>query len=143
MFFGITFDKFDIDICTHQTDCLFFKVLRFVCNSLFLFVDYCFCLLRCADSPHFAEGIHIKRQVIYFSVIVSNRAVDVIVKFSKLVDIIPYFFIAGMEDMSAVFMNVDAVLLFAVNIAADMVSSIYYKALFATIFCFVGKYTAE
>ena len=39
---------------------------------------------------------------------------------------VTYFFVTGMEDMRTILMDVDAVLLFAVNIAANMVSSIYY-----------------
>ena len=93
LFFGIAFNKFGINICTYQTYCLFFKVLRFVSNSLFLFVNYRFCLLRCADIPHFAEGVHIKRQVIYFAFVVGNWAVNVVVKLCKSVNIYSHTFL--------------------------------------------------
>ena len=104
-----------------------------------LFSDHILCLLRRTDIPHLAEGIHVERQVVELVLIYSDRRVNVIIKFRKLVHIFPDFFIGCMENMRAVFMHIDSFNFLTVNISADMVPFVNDKTGFSPFLCFVSK----
>ena len=99
--------------------------------------------LRRDHSPHFIKGIHIERQRIQLTVIVGDRAVGEPVEFSKPGNIIPDFFIVGMENMGTVFMHVDAFHVFCINIAGNIGPLVNDKDRLACRFCLLGKNSAE
>jgi hypothetical protein len=57
-----------------------------------------------------------------------------------LIDIPPNFFFIGMENMGAVFVNIDALLFFRVYIAANMGTPVDHKAFFPIFSRFVRKH---
>ena len=138
---SVTFDQFFKNISSNQRNCLFFQVLWFgnPCFS-FLFFNLCFCFFRSYHTPHFIEGIHIERQRIQFPMIVCNRTVRKTVKFRKLRDIIPYFLIIRMENMCAIFMNMDFLNLFRIYISCNIRTLVDHKNRFSRFLCFMRKY---
>lgn len=77
-----------------------------------------FRFLRSRNAPHLAESIHIKWHIIHLALVVSHRAVGVAVKFCQTVDKIPYLPVAGMENVGAVFVDMDTFHIFTVDVAA-------------------------
>ena len=68
----------------------------------------------------FIEGIHIKRKVINFSLIICNRRICVTVKLCKLIYIVLNLLIISMEDMSSIQMNLNPFLFTGINITRDV-----------------------
>lgn len=58
-------------------------------------------------------------------------AIDEVIEFGKLIDVVPNSFVAGVEDMRTIPMNVDAFNFFGVTVASDMVSFVNNKNFFA------------
>ena len=110
---------------------------RFLGSPLYdlsLFLYDLFCLLRRGDPPHTAEGIHIKRHIVHLALIIGHRAVGIAVELSQAVDKIPNLPAAGMEDMGAVFMDMDALGLFTVNVSAQMIPFFQHQTFFFPVF---------
>ena len=107
------------------TERLLFQVFRLCDPGLSaLALDDLFCLRRRPDSPHFAECIHIKRQIVKLILIYRHRRIDIIVELRKLIYIIPDLPVRGMEDMRAVFVHMDPFNILAVNISRNMVPAV-------------------
>ena len=62
------------------------------------------------------------------------------IKLCKLVNILPYFFFGGMENMSPVTMNLDPFNFLCVNISANVIPFVYYKTGFAMLHCLMCKH---
>ena len=62
------------------------------------------------------------------------------VKFRKLIDILPYFLIAGVENVGSVPVYVDAVHIFTVNISGDVVPLINHQAGLSRLLRLMGKH---
>ncbi len=86
---------------------------------------------RGLDAPHLREGVHVERQVVQLVLVAGNGAVHVVVELGELVDVVPHRAQRGMEDVRAVLVHVDAVDLFGVDIAGDMIAAVDYQAGFA------------
>ena len=128
----VALDELRVDIRTDERDGLFLEVLRLAFDRLALFCDDCLRLRRRHDVPELAERIHVERQIVEMALIVRHRRVDEIVKGDELVDIRPDILIARVEDVCTIFVDVDAILLLAVDIAADMIASTDLPACFAS-----------
>ena len=111
-------------------------LLRISLNHFFRFPG-------CTDSPHFAECVHVKRQIIQFILVSGNRTVRIPVEFRKLLYIIPYFFVRSMEDMRSILMNLDPFHFFRVNVASYMRPAINHQDILASLIRFIGKYCAK
>ena len=59
--------------------------------------------------------------------IVRHRRIDEVVKGDESVDIRPDILIARVEDVRAILMDVDAILLLAIDIAANMVTALQHQ----------------
>ena len=130
-------------MCTHQTDCLLFQVLRLAFDDLSLLVDNRLRLIRSGNFPHLAEGVHIERHIVHLAFIIGHRTIGVTVELYQVVDKFPYFFIAGVENVSTIFMHVDSFHFLTCNIAADMISFFQYQTGFSFLFCKISKYSGK
>ena len=128
---------------SHKADGLLFQVLRLALDDLSLLIDDLFCLLRSGDSPHAAEGVHVERHVVHLALVVCNRAVCVAVEFHETVHKVPDFLVAGVEDMGAVTVYVDALDIFAVDVSACMFSLLKNQAGLSGFFCVVRENSGE
>ena len=74
LFFRVAFDEFFINICAYKGNGLFLQVMWLgnACGAALL-LNLCRCFLRCHNTPHPVEGMHIKGQGIQFAVVVGNR----------------------------------------------------------------------
>ncbi len=72
-----------------------------------------------------------------------THGIKIVVELGKLVDVVPDFPVRGMENVGAVGVDVDAVFLLAVNVAADVAALVEDEAGFALLFGFVGEHGAE
>ena len=75
--------------------------------------------------------------------VIGHRAVGIAVELRQTVYEIPYFPVAGMEDMGAVFMHMDTFHILTVNISADMVPPFYHQALLSLLTGQIGKHTVK
>ena len=80
------------------------------------------------DSKLVYEG-----EVVFLSMIVCNRGIDIAVKIRKTIYEIPHFIIIGMEDMRTISMNIDSLNALRVTITGYMVPSIDNKAFLSCI----------
>src|SRR5699024_6952439 len=72
--FLISFDQFFINVPSSQEQRLLLQILRLCTSRLFPLFFYDFlCFGRSPDSPHFAECIHVKRQIVQFVPVYGNR----------------------------------------------------------------------
>ena len=108
-----------------------------------LFLYLCPGLCRSTYSPQLVESVHVERQVIQFSFIIGNRRVGVSVELNKPVHIIPYFPVVCMKDMRTVFMHVDTVYFFAVDIAAGVWTFLYHQTSLSGFMSLMGKHGSE
>ena len=95
--------------------------------------------LRRHDAPHLIKGIHVEGQRVEFALIVRNRRVGKTVELCKLRDIIPYFFVIGMENMRAIFMDIDSFNFFSVNVTSNIGPFIHYQNCFTMSLGLMGK----
>ena len=75
--------------------------------------------------------------------IVGDRTVCEPVELSKFRYIIPYFLIVGMENMSAVFMDMDSFHIFCIYIAGNIGPLVNHKDRLARRLCLLGKNSTE
>ena len=124
----ISLDQFFVNILPTEEKRLLLKVFRFCYPRLFsLSFDDLLCLFRCFYSPHPAECVHIKRQIIQLVFINCYRRINIVIKLRKLIYIIPYFFIRRMENMRSVLMHMNPFYIFTVNISGNVISFIDHK----------------
>ena len=74
--------------------------------------------------PHLGEGVHVEGHVVHAAVEVGYRRVDVVVEFSKAVDIVPDVLHGGVEDVRAVAVDLDALDVLGVDVAGDVVAAV-------------------
>ena len=75
--------------------------------------------------------------------IVRHRRIGKTVENSKLVHIVPNSLIIRMEDMGAIYMDMDALYFFRIYIPRDVTALIHYKNFLPRLHHFTGKYRAE
>lgn len=61
----------------------------------------------------------------------------------KSVDVLPDFFVARMENMGAVLVNLNAFNLFRIDVAGDVATFFYDETALAALRGFVSKYSTE
>ena len=141
LLFRITLYQFFIDIPPHQADGLFFQIFRFRDAGLAdLLRDLCFRLRRGFDTPHAAEGIHIKRQIIQFVFVARNGAVRITVHLRKTLHKLPHLLIRGVKNMRPVPVHLYPLHFFRIDIAGNMVSPFDHQHLFPGGFGGMCKY---
>tara|TARA_Y100000780_G_scaffold232562_1_gene266300 strand:- start:7659 stop:7925 length:267 start_codon:yes stop_codon:yes gene_type:complete len=86
------------------------------------------------------ESIHIERQIVELSFVVSDGGIDEVIEACELVDVVPDFFGVCMEDVSAILVNVDALNLFTMDIATEMGAFVDDKTAFSAFVGFVGEH---
>ena len=75
--------------------------------------------------------------------IVRHRRIGKTVENSKLIHIVPNSFIIRMEDMGAIYMDMDALYLFRIYIPPNVTALIHHKDFLPCPYRFTGKYRAE
>ena len=108
-----------------------------------LLLNLCFRLSRGGHTPQLVECIHVKGQIVQFALVDGNRRIDEMVELCKLIYIIPYFSIGGMENMGPIAVDLDALHLFGVNISPDMVPLVNHQTGLPLLNSFMGKYSPE
>ena len=84
------------------------------------------------------ERVHVEGQVVKLALIVGQRGVRVSVEGHKRDDKLPYLLVGSVENMCAVLVYVDAVTLFAIDVASQMGSLVDHQALLALPMCHAG-----
>ena len=141
---GITLYQFLIHVLSNQCQRLLLQILRMrnvhSCNLLFnLRLGFC----RCPYTPQLMEGIHIKGHVVKLIFINRNGRIHKVIKLRKLVDVVPYVFSGGMENVSSVFVYIDALHFLRINITANMAALVNHQTGFSLFFRLMGKYCAK
>ena len=123
MFFGIILNEDFIDGATDETDGLLFEITGGVSDFLSFGFDVAHGIGWSDDViPDFGESIHVERHVIYRFVMDSNWRIDVVVEIGELIDVLPDVFIISVKNVGTVFMDIDAVLVFGINVTSDVVT---------------------
>lgn len=87
--------------------------------------DLCLGVRRRDDArPHLGEGVHVEGHVVHAAAEVGDRRVDVVVELGEAVDVVPDVLHGGVEDMSAVAVDLDALDVLGVDVAGDVVASV-------------------
>ncbi len=73
-------------------------------------------------TPKFVKGIHVKWKVVNFTFVVGDWCVCIAVELRKLIDIIPNFFFRSMENMRAIFMDLNTFYFFGIDVTCNVVS---------------------
>ena len=84
-----------------------------------------------------------ERQIIEFAFVVCHRRVGVAVELNDRVNEVPHLFIGCMEDVSPILMYVDALYVFAIDIATEMWSLIYHQTSFTLLMSQMGECGTE
>ena len=96
-------------------------------------------MLRRSHAPHLVEGVHVERQVVEPTFVIRNRTVGVTVERDNAIHEVPDFFVRSMEDMSTIFVYIDAFNVFAIYITAQMRALVYDEAFLARLLGKKGK----
>ena len=139
LLFGVALDELLVDVAADEGDGLFFEILRLVGDLLALLLDLGGGFLRRHDAPHLVEGVHVKGQRIELALVVGNGRVREAVELCKPGDVVPDFFVVGMENMGAVLVDVDALDVLGIDVAGDVRALVDDQHAFAVRLCLVGK----
>ena len=136
MLFGVFLDEFFEDVLAHERERLFFEVCGLAAvqggdGFCLLLFDFCLGFSRRRDAPHLVERVHVERQVVKLAFVIRDRAVRVAVEFDDGIYEIPYLLVARMENVGAVFMDVDALDIFAIDVSTQLCALVDDEALFA------------
>ena len=143
LLFRIVLHQLGIHIGAHQAQRLFFQVLG-LCDvqRRHLLRNLRLGLGRSPDAPHLREGVHIEGQIVQLVLIDRHGAVDIIVEFRKLIDIIPHFFVAGVEDVGTIFVDVDSGNVLRIDVSGNVLPAINHQATLPSAGHFSGKHSA-
>ena len=137
---SVTLHKLLKDIAANQRKGLLLEVLGLAdAFGVDLLLDLGLGFCRRDHAPHFGERVHVEGHVVDLALVVGDGAVHVVVELGELVDVAPNVLHRGVEDMCAVTMNVDALDLFGVNIAGDVVAPVDDQALLADLLSFMSE----
>ena len=141
---GIALDELFIDVDAHQVDGLLFQILGLGGEMGGPLLGNLGGGLGGGDNaPHLVEGVHVEGHVVQLALVVGHRRVGVPVEHRKLVHIVPHLLVVGVEDVGAVFVDVDALHLFGIDVAGDVVALVDHQAGAPGLGGFVGKHRAE
>ena len=96
-------------------------------------------LFGCGDAPHLVEGVHVEGQVVELALVVGHGGVGVAVELDDGVHEVPHLFVGGVEDMSTVFVDVNAFDTLAIDVTAEVRAFVYDEAGLACLTGFVGE----
>ncbi|AFJ83272.1 hypothetical protein Y1U_C0823 [Streptococcus thermophilus MN-ZLW-002] len=82
--------------------------------------------LRRHDAPHFIKCIHVERQRIQLAFVVGHGGVGEAVELSKLCNVVPDLFVVSVENMRSIFMDIDTLNVFGIDISRNVRTLIYY-----------------
>ena len=83
-----------VNVRSDQLQCLFLEVLRLAYVKIcYLTGYYRLCFSGRLYSPHFAESVHIERQIVKLVLVGRYRGIDEVVEIGKAVHIFPYCFV--------------------------------------------------
>lgn len=140
LLFGVALDKLGVNIGANQAQSLLLQILRIGDVQLrHLLGDLGLGLGRGADAPHPGEGVHVEGQIVGFIVVDRDGGIDEIVELRKLVNIIPHLFIAGVENVGTVDVNVDVRHLFGIDVAGNVAAAVNHQTAFAFFRQLMGK----
>ncbi len=92
------------------------------------------------DAPHLGEGVEVEGEVVEATIGSDGYgAVGEAVELDVAVDEVPDLAVAGVEDVGAVAVHVDALDLFAVGVAAGVGTLVDYEAAAAAVSGDAGK----
>lgn len=114
------------DVAAHERQRLLLEVLR-LSDVLggHLLGDLGLGVCRRDDArPHLGEGVHVEGHVVHAAVEVGDRRVDVVVELGEAVDVVPDVLHGGVEDVRAVAVDLDALDVFGVDVAGDVVAAV-------------------
>lgn len=143
LLFCVAFDEFGINVAAYEGYGLLFEIFRLSLYGLSLFGNFRRRLSGRHEPPELGERIHIEGKIEELAFVVGYGGIDVVIELGELIHIVPNVLVAGVEDMGPVFVNVDAVSFFAVNVAACMVPAFDDKAFSARLCHLVGEDAAE
>ena len=139
----IALDQFLVDITPDQTDRLLLEIRRLRDPGLrYLLFNDGLRLLRRADPPHFAEGIHVEGKIVEFLSVDGHGRIHEMVEPGKSPDIVPDALIGSMENMRPVLMDLDAPLLLRIDISGHCPALVDHQALQPLLPRLMGKYGA-
>ena len=139
----VALDELRVDVRSDERDGLLLEVLRLALDGLALLRDDGLRLRWRHDVPELAERIHVERQVVEMALIIRDRRIDEVVECDELIDIRPDVFIARMEDVCTVLVNVDAIFFLAVDIAPHMIPALQHQHRFARLLRLMRKDRAK
>ena len=84
--------------------------------------------------PELAERIHVERHVIRFTIDIRNGRIHVVIELAELVHVIPYAAQRGVEDVRTITMHINALDLFGIDIASNMITAIDNEAFLTKLF---------
>ena len=144
LLFGVSLDEDAVDVFAHEADGLFLEVGGFNnAGGLALLINLRSSFGRRLDSPHLIEGVHVEGQVVELALVVGDGRVDEIIKSRELTNVLPNFFVAGVEDVGAILVNLNAFNFFGEDVAADVAALFDNETTLAALGSFVGKHGAE
>ena len=118
---GVALDQLLIDVGANEGDGLLLQILGLGdAGGALLLLDLGLGLLRRDHTPHLIKGIHVEGQRIELALVIGHGGVGEPVEGGELVDVVPDLGVVGVEDVSAVDVDVDALHLFGVDVAGDV-----------------------
>ena len=147
MLLGVAFDEFFVDIAPDEGEGLFLQVAGLGGargahgghGFLFLLFDDALRFRRGGAAPHLVEGVHVEGQVVALAAIFCHGHVGEAVEGHERIHEIPHLLAGGVEDVRPVFVHVDAVLFFTIEVAAQVRPFVDDEASLARLVSQVGK----
>lgn len=126
LFFGIAFYELLINIFTCEREDVLLKVCGRLAGDTLALNDRAG-FRGGSASPEGIERVHVERHVVEFAVKISDGGVDEIVELAELLHIVPSAFVVGSENMSTIFMHINAVDILGVAVSTDVAPFVYYE----------------
>ena len=89
------------------------------------------------------ESVHIERQIIEFAFVVSYWTIGIAIEWYQGIYKIPYCFATSMENMSTIFVHMDAFHILALDITTQRRAFVNNQAAFACLLGKVGKSSSK
>lgn len=144
---GVALDEALVDVAADERESLLLEVAR-LGGSLgahlrqglgALLLDLGGGLLGSYHAPHLVERVHVERQVVEPSLVVGHGRVGVSVEGHDAVDKVPHTLVGGVKDVGAILVDVDALHILAIDVAAEVRSLVDDKATGAPFMGEVGE----
>lgn len=140
LLFGVALDEDFVQVGADHLQGLFLQVLR---GALGAFLPLAGQLglgfFRGVHAPDLLEGVHVEGEVVKAALVAGHGHVDIIVHGAESLDVGPDLGVAGMEDMRAVAVHIDALDGLGVGVAADVGAAVNDQAMLACPAGLLGK----